>query len=89
LTSLSEVRVKTVGAFEAKTHFSQLLDKVANGESITITRHGEPVAQLIPAKPARDPQALEALVEEIKRTRKGRSLGGIKIKDLIREGHKY
>ena len=81
--------MKTVGAFEAKTHFSQLLDKVANGESITITRHGEPVAQLVPAKPARDPQALEALVEEIKRTRKGRLLRGIKIKDLIHEGHKY
>ena len=81
--------MKTVGAFEAKTHFSQLLDKVANGESITITRHGEPVAQLVPAKPARDPQALEALVEEIKRTRKGRSLEGIKIRDLIHEGHKY
>ena len=81
--------MKTVGAFEAKTHFSQLLDQVAKGESITITRHGEPVAQLVPAKPARDPQALEALVEEIKRTRKGRSLGGIKIKDLIHEGHKY
>ena len=81
--------MKTVGAFEAKAHFSQLLDKVENGESITITRHGEPVAQLVPTKPARDPQALEALVEEIKRTRKGRSLGGIKIKDLIHEGHKY
>jgi hypothetical protein len=47
------------------------------------------VAQLIPARPARDPRALEALVEEIKRTRKGRSLGAIKIKDLIHEGHKY
>ena len=81
--------MKTVGAFEAKTHLSQLLDQVANGESITITRHGEPVAQLIPARPARDPRALAALVEEIKRTRKGRSLGGIKIKDLIHEGHKY
>ena len=79
----------TVGAFEAKAHFSQLLDRVAKGESITITRYGEPVAQLIPAKPARDPQALEALVEEIKRARKGRSLGKIKIKDLIHEGHKY
>ena len=75
--------MKTVGAFQAKTQLSQLLDEVANGESITITRCGEPVAQLVPAKPARDPQALEALVEEIKRTRKGRSLGGIKIKDLI------
>ena len=81
--------MKTVGAFEAKTHLSQLLDKVANGESITITRHGEPVAQLIPARPARDPEALAALVEEIKRTRKGRSLKGIRIKDLVHEGHKY
>ncbi len=81
--------MKMVGAFEAKTHLSQLLDQVANGESITITRHGEPVAQLIPAKPARDQQALAALVEEIRRTRKGRSLGGIKIKDLIHHGHKY
>jgi prevent-host-death family protein len=81
--------MKTVGAFEAKTHFSQLLDRVANGERVTITRHGEPVAQLVPARPARDPSALKALVDEIKRTRKGRSLAGIKIKDLLHEGHKY
>lgn len=81
--------MKTVGAFEAKTHLSQLLDQVEQGETITITRHGQPVAQLVPAKPARDPEALAALVEEIKRTRKGRSLGGLKIKDLIHEGHKY
>ena len=79
----------TVGAFEAKTHFSQLLDKVARGESITITRHGEPVAQLVPALPARDPHALEALVKEIKRTRKGRSLGKLTIKDLVHDRHKY
>jgi prevent-host-death family protein len=81
--------MKTVGAFEAKTHLSQLLDHVAKGESITITRHGEAVAQLVPAKPARDPRALEALVEEIKHTRKGRSLQGISIKDLIHDGRKY
>ncbi len=81
--------MKTVGAFEAKTHLSQLLDQVEQGEIITITRHGQPVAQLVSAKPARDPKALAALVEEIKRTRKGRSLGGLKIKDLIHEGHKY
>ncbi len=81
--------MRTVGAFEAKTHLSQLLDQVEQGEIITITRHGQPVAQLVPAKPVRDPEALAALVEEIKRTRKGRSLGGLKIKDLIHEGHKY
>jgi prevent-host-death family protein len=66
-----------------------LLDKVAKGETITITRHGEPVAQLIPAKRSHDARALQELVEEIKRTRKGRSLGRVKLKDLIHEGHKY
>ena len=81
--------MKAVGAFHAKTHFSQLLDDVAKGEVITITRHGQPVAQLIPAKPARDPRELEKVVEEIKRTRKGRSLGRLRIKDLTHEGHKY
>lgn len=81
--------MSSVGAFEAKTHFSQLLDKVADGETITITRHGVPVAQLIPAATSKDPRALEDLVKEIRRTRKGRSLKGLKIADLIRDGRKY
>src|ERR1700719_1163578 len=38
----------TVGSFEAKTHLSALLDRVAKGERITITKHGVPVAVLIP-----------------------------------------
>ena len=39
----------SVGAFEAKTHLSALLDRVEDGEEVTITRHGRPVAKLIPA----------------------------------------
>jgi prevent-host-death family protein len=38
----------TVGAFEAKTHFSALLEKVEQGERVVITKHGRPVARLIP-----------------------------------------
>jgi prevent-host-death family protein len=38
------------GAFEAKTHFSNLLDRVEQGDRITITRHGRAVATLAPAK---------------------------------------
>jgi prevent-host-death family protein len=38
----------TIGAFEAKTHLSTLLDRVAKGEKITITRHGVPSAMLVP-----------------------------------------
>lgn len=42
--------ITTVGAYEAKTHFSELLEKVEAGEEITITRHGSPVAKLVPVK---------------------------------------
>lgn len=38
----------TVGAFEAKTHLSALLQRVEAGEQITITKHGRPVARLVP-----------------------------------------
>ena len=40
--------MKTISAFEAKTHMGSLLDRVANGEEIIITRHDKPVARLIP-----------------------------------------
>lgn len=39
---------KTVGAFEAKTHFSALLEEIEQGNEITITKHGRPVAKLVP-----------------------------------------
>ena len=45
--------VLTVGTFEAKTRFSALLDAVERGEEVTITRHGEPVARLVPYSTAR------------------------------------
>lgn len=56
--------MQTVGAFEAKTHFSALLDKVEKGEQIVITKHGRVVAKLVPATSAnhlRIKQAISAL----------------------------
>jgi prevent-host-death family protein len=38
----------TIPAFEAKTKFGELLDRVARGEEIIITRHEKPVARIIP-----------------------------------------
>lgn len=81
--------MSTVGAFEAKTHLSRLLDKVEAGEEVTITRHGEPVAKLVPVKPARTKKEVDALIAEIKRTRKGTSLGGLSVRQLVNEGRKY
>lgn len=43
--------MKHVGIFEAKTHLSSLLDEVAKGGEIVITRHGTPVAKLVRAQP--------------------------------------
>ena len=43
-----------IGAFEAKTKFSELLERASQGEEITITKHEKPVARLVPfEKPSR------------------------------------
>lgn len=42
--------MREIGAFEAKNKFGQLLDWVASGEEVTITRHGKEVARLVPVK---------------------------------------
>lgn len=42
--------MRSIGAYEAKTHLPRLLDRVAQGESLTITRHGQPVARLVPVE---------------------------------------
>lgn len=46
-----EDALTTVGALEAREHLGALLDRVAHGEEIVITRHGRPVARLVPATP--------------------------------------
>jgi prevent-host-death family protein len=43
---------KSVGVHEAKTHLSRLLEDVAAGEEVVITRRGEAVATLVPVQPA-------------------------------------
>lgn len=42
---------KSVGVHEAKTHLSKLLERVAAGEEISITRRGDAIARLVPARP--------------------------------------
>ena len=46
--------MKHMGAFEAKTHFSRLLDIVEAGEEVSITRRGKEVARIIPSGEARN-----------------------------------
>lgn len=81
--------MKSVGAYEAKTHLPELLDRVALGEEICITRHGKPVARLVP-ETVSPPPDIQAAINEIKEFRKGRTLGeGVTIRDLIEEGRRF
>jgi len=79
-------QANSVGAYEAKTRFSELLEKVEGGEEITITKHGTPVAKLVPLRKKTTPAQRRAAIERIKELSQGLSLGGLKIKDLINEG---
>jgi prevent-host-death family protein len=80
--------MKQVGVYDAKTHLPKLLDEVERGETVTITRHGRPVARLVPVSGA-NKRTVEEAIAAMREFRRGRSLDGIKIKDLIEEGRKY
>ena len=60
--------MKTVGASEAKTHFSALLEAIERGEEITITKHGRPVAKLVPIGDRQAMSPVEA-VEDLRELR--------------------
>jgi prevent-host-death family protein len=85
----------TVTAFEAKTRFGQLLERVAQGEEVVITRHDKPVARLVPEGRAplesvRDAVArlreLQARIEE--RTRGKAKLSFDDFREAVEEGRK-
>ena len=69
---MAEGSTREVGAFEAKTHLSELLAAVEAGERVTITRRGKPVARLVPieedvmAQRAEALEKLRALREQIR-----------------------
>ncbi len=79
--------METVGALDAKTHLAELLDRVEQGESVTITRHGKPVAQLVPVLATQKRDRLEA-IRQLRTFGLGRTLGDITIRDLINEGRR-
>jgi prevent-host-death family protein len=79
--------METVGAYEAKTHLPKLLDRVAKGEQIIITRHGSPVAILQPAD--RNKQVdVATVIRKMRSFRKAHQLDGLSVKKMIEEGRK-
>lgn len=80
--------METIGAFEAKTHLSALLDRVAKGEKITITRHGIPAAVLVPVAEEAKLSHRE-IVEGMRALRQSVKSDVMSVKDMIEEGRRF
>ena len=75
-----------IGAYEAKTHLPALLERVARGERFTITKHGRPIARLVPVERTGPDRRREA-IERLKVFREGLTLD-VPVKQLINQGRR-
>jgi prevent-host-death family protein len=81
--------METIGAFEAKTHLASLLDRVAKGEKITITRHGIPAALLVPVGQVEQKLSHKEVVDGMRELRKRVKPGKMSVRDMVNEGRRY
>ena len=81
----------TMGFYEARTHLSEVLDLVAKGKKVLVTRRGKPAAVIGPP-PKKDRQDVHQVVKEMLafRDREGPTLGSqASIRELIDEGRRF
>ena len=81
--------METVGAFEAKTHLSDLLDRVSKGEKITITRHGVPAAMLVPVGETGKKLTHKEIVDGMRALRKRIKPDRMSVREMVREGRRF
>ena len=79
--------MQTIGSFEAKTHFSALLSQVEKGEQIVITKHGHPVAKLVPIV-ANDRDQVRHTIQQLKKFGQSNRLDGLDWKALRDTGRR-
>jgi prevent-host-death family protein len=77
----------TIGLTEAGSQLPSLVDRVAQGELITITKQGIPVARIVPVSDQNSTD-LSQVIRDIKESRKGRRLDGLSIREIIEEGRR-
>ncbi|MBE0591788.1 MAG: type II toxin-antitoxin system prevent-host-death family antitoxin [Burkholderiaceae bacterium] len=92
------IAAEPVSAYDAKTHLPKLLARVADGERFVITRHGKPVAQLIPFEPG-SAESVRAAIDSVAAIRRKLSRSGVTlaeilepdetVRDLAHAGHRY
>ena len=81
--------METVGTFEAKTHLSELLDRVGKGETITITRHGIPAAMLVPIGRTGKKLTHKEIVEGMRALRKRIKPDRMSVREMVEEGRRF
>jgi len=82
-----KTKALSVGAFEAKNRFSELLDRVGRGAEVTITKHDRPVARIVPIEDV-SIAARRRAVAELRAVRGKYRLKGVTIGELVAEGRR-
>jgi prevent-host-death family protein len=78
-----------VGAFDAKTHLAELLDRVSRGEKITITRHGVPAAMLVPVGEASAKMTHKEIVDGMRKLRRRIKPGKMNVRQMVEERRRF
>ena len=81
--------MENIGVSEAKTHLPRLLERVRRGESLTITRHGHPIARLVPVENDDRERALRAARRILERRRRIGRASVSELIDTVHEGHRF
>ena len=81
--------MERIGAFEAKTHLAALLDRVAKGERITITRHGIPAAVLAPVAETEAKLSHKEIVDGMRALRQRVKPGKMSVREMVIEGRRF
>jgi prevent-host-death family protein len=74
-----------IGAYDAKTHLPELLERVQKGERFTITKHGRPVAELLPYS-GRDVERVRRAAAQIRGIRQLLAKRGVTLKSVLKRG---
>ena len=80
--------MKTLGAFEAKTHFGELLREVERGESFEITRRNRPVARLVGVDDRGTEREATRMLDRVRKLRRTLRVSQEEILEWIREGRR-
>ena len=81
-------KMRKIGAYQAKTHLPKLLERVEKkGERFVITRHGKPIAELVPVA-QRSAQKIRQAIDNLKSFQSRHRLG-VSVREIIQEGRKY